>query len=495
MGMNNILKVMLFSWFVMRRFSFRDTSLTKFWLLPVLLLVAGLIVWLRSQPSQTVNKLTSLPQHPQIQAFFNQNPTHSYLEPYRGIQRPGDDLESIIIAEIDRAKQSIDIAVQEFKLPRIALALARRQQAGIKVRVILENNYSISWSSLTEENLAKLSERERSRYQEFIKLVDADGDGQLSGGEIDRRDALKILANAQIPVIDDTADGSSGSGLMHHKFMMVDGKQTIVTSANWTLSDVHGDLSRRETRGNPNNLLSIDSVPVAQSFSEEFNLMWGDGPGGLPDSRFKASKPDRSPVNIPVGDSTVTVHFSPSAKSQDWATTTNGLIGQTLSRAKSQIDLALFVFSEPQLGEVLAASSARQVPVRLLIDREFAYRPYSQMLAMLGVAHCQPSKRQIWAKPVTTAGVPELPSGDLLHHKFAVIDQSMMITGSHNWSAAANHKNDETLLVVESPTIATHFQREFDRLYRSASFTLPQKIKSCSGEPNISTQTEKSDEN
>jgi phosphatidylserine/phosphatidylglycerophosphate/cardiolipin synthase-like enzyme len=453
---------------------------SKFWLLPILLLVAGLIIWLRSQPGQTLAKLSPLPQHPQIQAFFNQNPVNSYLDPYRGIQRSGDDLESIIIAEIDRAQQSIDIAVQEFKLPRIALALAKRQQAGIQVRVILENNYSTSWSTLTVADVAKLSERERSRYQEFIKLVDADGDGQLSGAEVDRRDALKILASANISLIDDTADGSSGSGLMHHKFMVVDGKQTIITSANWTLSDVHGDLSRRETRGNPNNLLSIDSVPVAQTFTQEFNLMWGDGPGGLSDSQFKVAKPDRAAVTIPVGDSQVTIHFSPAAKSQDWTTTTNGLIGQTLARSKSQTDLALFVFSEPQLGEVLEASSARQVPVRMLIDREFAYRPYSQMLAMLGVTPCQSSNRRVWAKPITTGGVPELPSGDLLHHKFAVIDKSLVITGSHNWSAAGNYKNDETLLVIESPIVAAHFQREFDGLYRSAKFTLPQKIQNCS---------------
>jgi phosphatidylserine/phosphatidylglycerophosphate/cardiolipin synthase-like enzyme len=453
---------------------------SKFWLLPILLVVAGLIIWLKSSPGQTSVKLSPLPQHPQIQAFFNQNPAHSYLEPYRGIQRAGDDLEAVIIGEIDRAQQSIDIAVQEFKLPRIAVALTKRRQAGIKVRVILENNYSTSWSNLTAADLEKLSERERGRYQEFIKLVDIDRDGQLSRTEIDRRDALKILANADIPIIDDTANGSSGSGLMHHKFMVVDGKQTIVTSANWTISDVHGDLSRRETRGNPNNLLLIDSTTVAQIFAQEFSLMWGDGPGGLPDSQFKAAKPDRPAITIPVGDSLVTIHFSPAAKSQDWATTTNGLIGQILARSRSQTDLALFVFSEPQLSEVLAASSARQVPVRMLIDREFAYRPYSQLLAMLGVAPCQSSKRHVWAKPITTGGVPELPAGDLLHHKFAVIDKSIVITGSHNWSAAGNYQNDETLVVVESPIVAAHFQREFDELYRSAKFTLPQKLQNCS---------------
>ncbi|WP_333414468.1 phospholipase D-like domain-containing protein [Microcoleus sp. w2-18aC4] len=35
------------------------------------------------------------------------------------------------------------------------------------------------------------------------------------------------------------------------------------------------------------------------------------------------------------------------------------------------------------------------------------------------------------------------------------------MTGSHNWSEAANRANDETLLVVESATVGAHFEQEF----------------------------------
>ncbi len=446
-------------------------------LLGGLIFVGGLgcaFVW--QQSSRTLDiTTTQLPQHPSIKAYFNHNLAATYLEPYRPQQRPGDDLEAKIIETIERAQTSIDIAVQEFKLPRIALALAQKQRAGVKVRVILENLYSRSWSELTATDIAQLSAREQERYQEFVRLVDSDRNGQLSAEEISKRDALKILAAAQVPIIDDTADGSTGSGLMHHKFMVVDGRTSIVTSANWTMSDIHGDLKQPASRGNQNNLLAIESAPLAQIFTTEFNLMWGDGPDGQLDSKFGTSKPDRAPITIPIGDSPVTIHFSPALPSQNWATTTNGLIGQTISQAQQKIDIAQFVFSENQLASALETSQQRSVQIRALIDRGFAYRPYSQMLTMLGVPPCH-SKRSVWARPIRTAGVPSLPTGDLLHHKIAIIDQRLVVTGSHNWSDAANYKNDETLLVIDSPIVAAHFQQEFDRLYQSAELGMPDRL-------------------
>jgi phosphatidylserine/phosphatidylglycerophosphate/cardiolipin synthase-like enzyme len=84
--------------------------------------------------------------------------------------------------------------------------------------------------------------------------------------------------NAQVPILDDTADGSKGSGLMHHKFVVIDGRTLIVTSANFTTSDMHGDLTASQTRGNANNLLKIEDSQLADLFTQEFNIMWGRWP-------------------------------------------------------------------------------------------------------------------------------------------------------------------------------------------------------------------------
>jgi phosphatidylserine/phosphatidylglycerophosphate/cardiolipin synthase-like enzyme len=57
------------------------------------------------------------------------------------------------------------------------------------------------------------------------------------------------------------------------------------------------------------------------------------------------------------------------------------------------------------------------------------------------------------------------------------VDGKTVITGSHNWSEAANRTNDEAVLIVESATVAAHFEREFDRLYQGAILGIPQRIK------------------
>ncbi|MEO1340339.1 MAG: phospholipase D-like domain-containing protein [Cyanobacteria bacterium J06635_13] len=57
----------------------------------------------------------------------------------------------------------------------------------------------------------------------------------MSPSEIAQRDALTMLRKAGVEIIDDTADGSKGSGLMHHKFMVVDRQTVILGSANFTL--------------------------------------------------------------------------------------------------------------------------------------------------------------------------------------------------------------------------------------------------------------------
>lgn len=450
-----------------------------------------------------------LPQDNFIKVYFNYSLSSEYQDPYRQKQRLGDDLEQQIINVINNAESSIDIAVQELRLPRIAEALVKKQKQGVKVRLILENNYSRPASNFTSEEINKLPVREQSRYQTYQRFIDENGDGKLTASEINQRDALVIINNAKIPRLDDKADRSQGSGLMHHKFVVVDNRFVAVSSANFTISDIHGDdsdggsnydgnnqdgnkksqnTSQDKTNssnfnsaslGNANNLIVIDSLETAAVFKQEFDLMWGNGVQGNNESKFGLQKPFRPPTQINIGNSRITINFSPLSPTQPWEETSNGLIAQKISQATKSIDLALFVFSEQQLANILAAKQQQNIKIRAILEPSFAFRYYSEGLDLLGVARSDKcsyeANNQPWKTPATVV-VPQLAKGDLLHHKYALIDNRIVITGSHNWSEAANHKNDETLLIIENPTIAAHFQQETDRLYANSTPGLPPKL-------------------
>lgn len=425
-----------------------------------------------------------LAQDPLIEVYFNLNHAKSadYRDPYRNIDRPGDNLEQIIINSINSAQSTIDIAVQEFRLPNIAKALVKQAEKGVTVRVILENTYHQSLSDFTPERVNQMTIREKQRYDGYFQFIDLNNDNEISSEELNTRDALTILNQGNIPIIDDTEDGSKGTGLMHHKFVIIDGQIVIVTSANFTLSGIHGDFNNNETRGNANNLLKIKSSELATIFQEEFDLMWGDGKGGKKDSRFGIDKVKRFPKSIKIGESEVMVKFSPNSSKDDWPITTNGLIGNVLNQGKKSINLALFVFSDQEIANTLENKNNQGINIKGLIDPEFAFRYYSEGLDMLGVALSNNCKyemdNQPWQKKINTVGFANLPQGDKLHHKFAIIDDNIVITGSHNWSASANYQNDETLLVIENPVITAHYQQEFDRLYNNSSLGIPENINS-----------------
>lgn len=417
-----------------------------------------------------------LPLPAGIEVAFNHRKDRQYRSPVSGLMRNGDNLEQMLLDTIARAEREILVAVQELSLPEVSRALVAKHRAGVRVKVVLENNYSRPWS---EEHLVDLDSRQRSRHVTLKALADSNRDGVLTLEEKQQGDAVAILRLGGVPQIDDTADGSAGSGLMHHKFLVVDGRWVVTGSANFTPSCIHGDLDNVRTRGNANHLLRIDSRPLAAVFAKEFAHLWGDGPGGQPDSRFGLHKENGELQKVTVGNTTVEVMFAPH-RTRDLR---NGLahIETQLAQAKKRLDLNLFVLSAQNLSNRIAQLHRQGVKIRVLVDAGFAYRSFSELLDLLGVAmpdhRCKlEAGNAPLAQPLAGVGAPRLSSGDKLHHKVAVIDDRTVITGSFNWSLAAAHTNDETLIILHSPALAAHFNREMDRLWQGAELGLTPRL-------------------
>jgi phosphatidylserine/phosphatidylglycerophosphate/cardiolipin synthase-like enzyme len=443
-----------------------------------LALCLGLLQGCGSQAGRLLGtKRPDLPLPEGIQVAFNHREGVHYRSPIHAEQRNGDNLEAFVIQAIESAEQEVLVAVQELSLPSIAQALVGQHKRGVTVKVVLENTYSTPWS---EQHDAELDGHARQRRQLLMELADHNRDGVVSLEEQQAGDAVALLNAGGVPWLDDTADGSKGSGLMHSKYVVVDRRLVVTGSANFTASGMHGDAADRRTRGNVNHLLRLESPALAERFADDFNRMWGDGPGGKADSRFGLAKRSGPATRAMVGDTPVDVLFAPHPRSDP----NHGLnlISSSLAAAQQRLDLALFVFSAQALTDGIASLQAKGVKLRLLADPGFASRSFSEVLDLLGVAladrHC---KLEAGNRPLEEAaegvGIPRLSRGDKLHHKLAVIDGRTVISGSFNWSPSAAHQNDEVLLVIHSPLLAAHFTREIDRLWKVAELGIGERLK------------------
>lgn len=408
----------------------------------------------------------------QVSAYFNHNQRNSYTDPYRKISRPGDNLEAVIVKEINAAKKSVYMAVHELRLPLIAQALIEKKKLGLDVRVVIENSYN--FTVLNQRDPSDQSEYEVSKLSDLKAFVDINRDGKISTAELETRDAIYMLRDAKIPLLDDTSDGSSGSGLMHHKFVVIDGITTINSTANFTMSCVHGDVTATASRGNGNSLIVVKSSQFAKFFSEEFAQLWGNGKRG----NYGQRKTYRGAMTANVGGVKLTVQFSPTSQRLNWEDSTNGLIGAQLAKATKSITAALFVFSDQRLADIMEKSHNAGANIGVIMEPKFAFREYSELLDIMGVEMRAPNckiepENNAWRRGTREGGMATLTAGDTLHHKFGVVDRKIAIMGSQNWSESANSSNDENVVIIESPTISDQYTQEYNRIKQTASLGVP----------------------
>jgi len=129
------------------------------------------------------------------------------------------------------------------------------------------------------------------------------------------------------------------------------------------------------------------------------------------------------------------------------------LLISLINRANRSIYVAVYSFTRDSLATALIYAKERGVEVRVVIERERAYEQYSeyQRLKDSNVS-------------VRLDGNPHL-----MHHKFMVIDEYIVVTGSYNWSSAAEDRNDENIVVILDRDVAQRFVQEFERIWQTAS--------------------------
>jgi len=121
-----------------------------------------------------------------------------------------------------------------------------------------------------------------------------------------------------------------------------------------------------------------------------------------------------------------------------------------IGSAEKSIELAMYMLTSRVLSNALASAAKRGVVVRVFLDGENAEEYYSK------------------AGFLTKNGViVKMEKGEgLMHNKFCVIDDKVVITGSYNWTVTADLKNDENVIIIESDKIAKIFRVQFEKYWQ-----------------------------
>ncbi|MEZ4540790.1 MAG: phospholipase D-like domain-containing protein [Chloroflexota bacterium] len=293
-----------------------------------------------------------------------------------------------LVGYIDAAQTSIHLAVFETDVTPIAEALARAHARGVDVRWVTDDEQGI------------------------------DADGEPGRGQ------FALLEDAGVGVRDDLR-----SGLMHNKFVIIDGHIVWTGSMNLT----HNDIFR-----NNNNIVVVESPDVAAVYEAEFEEMW--------DGRFGPRSPAQAGQDVlDRNGRPFIIRFAPEDDPM-------AALVQLTSLAERSIRFMAFSFTHDELGATMRERAAAGVDVRGIFETFGSETIYSEMT------------------PLFCAGVGVRQDGNagMLHHKVVIIDDTVVVTGSLNFSDNAADSNDENFLILADAGIAKLYLEEFERRWAEA---------------------------
>jgi phosphatidylserine/phosphatidylglycerophosphate/cardiolipin synthase-like enzyme len=186
---------------------------------------------------------------------------------------------------------------------------------------------------------------------------------------------------------------------------------------------------------NNNNLLRIQSAQLADQYTEEFEEM-------LLEDRFgQLSWPDVPRPAVEVEGTQIEVLFSPDMRTGDH-------IVALLQNAEESIHVMAFNLTLDAIADTILRRADEGIEVQGLFDADQSQNQGSDVTRF------------------GESGIDVMLDGNprKMHHKVIIIDESIVITGSYNFSRNAEEKNDENVLIIYSPRLAREYLIEFSRL-------------------------------
>ena len=125
-------------------------------------------------------------------------------------------------------------------------------------------------------------------------------------------------------------------------------------------------------------------------------------------------------------------------------------IRRLISESRRSLDICVFTITDNRIVQRLEEAKARGVKIRIISDNNKAMDLGSDLTHL--------AKSGIDCRLDRTAAH--------MHHKFAIADQDLLLTGSYNWTRSAATENDENIVIINNPQLLRSFTKKFEELWR-----------------------------
>ncbi len=127
-------------------------------------------------------------------------------------------------------------------------------------------------------------------------------------------------------------------------------------------------------------------------------------------------------------------------------------LAEAIDGARKSVDVAAYDFDLERVIDALVRAHRRDVRVRLVTDTDYAHRSGPVRLQEEGIP------------VVFDAQEP------FMHHKFVVIDEQIVWTGSWNLTVPGTYRNNNNVVVLRSESLARNYTVEFEEMFEEGAF-------------------------
>lgn len=145
-------------------------------------------------------------------------------------------------------------------------------------------------------------------------------------------------------------------------------------------------------------------------------------------------------VELTLNNTPVQVYFSPNGGATD-------AIVKEIGKAKSEILVQAYSFTSRDIAKALVDAHKRGVHTEIILDKSNRSQRYSA------------------ADFTHNMGVPTYIDAEhaIAHNKIMIIDKNTVITGSFNFTKAAEEKNAENLLILKNKELARVYSDNWNK--------------------------------